>query len=109
MAGNNRMISPPFASPTNLLIRKFSRCLDGNVSGRIKVTSSWTLVDLQAPTLSRFVPAPSFNVFAKSFINDKRIYTTKIFLFRLFLGVYMAVNPEIIFKITFRNLKFSLT
>jgi len=56
MAGNNRMISPLFASPTNLLIRKFSRCLDGNVSGRIKVTSLWTLVDLQAPTLSRLVP-----------------------------------------------------
>lgn len=88
MAGNNRMISPPFASPTNLLIRKFSRCLDGNVSGRIKVTSPWTLVDLQASTLSRFRLPMSLR---NTFINDKGIYNTKIFLFKLFLGAYIVV------------------
>lgn len=74
MAGNNRMISPLFASPTNLLIRKFSRCLDGNVSKRIKVTSLWTLVDLQTPTLpgSSLFLLPMY--LRGNFIDDKRMY-----------------------------------
>lgn len=69
MAGNNRMISPPFASPTNLLIRKFSRCLDGNVSGRIKMTSPWTLVDLQAATLSSVRPCSFFQYFYETLLS----------------------------------------